>query len=155
MFSSMFYLWTVERLYLDIIVLGNKRRGRSPPAAVAGCSFVHSGSLLHLSRSYFGCTPKMPGVWAASTPPHPSGKAHWSHCMSDLHSWFHIRFIKGGIQEVLSRTKDDDERESFFLIVLERFSISNALARQGHIVVHHTPRYGSHQMHSTRSPLEM
>ena len=40
--------------------------------------------------------------------------------MSDLHSWFHIRFIKGGIQEVLSGIEDDDERESFFLIVLEK-----------------------------------
>ena len=60
--------------------------------------------------------------------------------MSDLHSWFHIRFIKGGIQEVLSRTKDDDERESFFLIVLEK--VNNQGLTGSHILVRRGPLCG-------------
>ena len=120
MFSLMFYLWAGERLYLDNIVLGNKRRSRSPPAGIAGCSFVQSGSLLHLSRSYFGCAPQK----CLANGPLPLRRIlhakHWSCWMSDLHSWFHIRFIKGGILEALFRIKDDDERKSFFLIVLEK-----------------------------------
>ena len=36
----MYKLWAVLSLYLDNIVLGIERRGRSPRAAVAGCSFV-------------------------------------------------------------------------------------------------------------------
>ena len=54
---SMYELWAVERLYLKHIVLGKKRRGRSPRVAIAGCSFVQTVSLLRLSRSYFRCTP--------------------------------------------------------------------------------------------------
>ena len=53
--------------------------------------------------------------------------------MSDLHSWFHIRFIKGGIQEALSHIKDDDERESFFLIVLEK--VNNQGLTGPHVLV--------------------
>ena len=80
--------------------------------------FIVGHSCIFLAR-ILDALPKMPGEWAASPPPHPSRKALE---LLDVRLALLVshQIHQGRIQEALSRTKDDDERESFFLIVLEK-----------------------------------
>ena len=68
----------VESLYLDNIVLAiNDAVALRPLLLLVAPLLIVGHSCIFLAR-ILDALPKMPGEWAASPPPHPSRKTHWS-----------------------------------------------------------------------------